>query len=399
MPIDCDKIVPYNINMKKKLGLYIHIPFCEKKCNYCSFLSFDSLNIEERNNYVELLCREIGNYKNQYSKLYYIDTIFIGGGTPSLLEGHEIINIVSAVRNTFEVSSEAEITIESNPNSLNEKKMLAYKEIGINRLSIGVQSLDDKMLKSLGRIHTKKEFLNDFNLARKVGFKNINIDLMFGFPKQTMSIWKTTLKEILILMPEHISFYSLQLEKGTSFYESYRCGDIDLVSDKIDRNMYHYAINLFKNKSYEHYEISNAALPRYECKHNLKYWQLDEFLGCGLGAHSYINKSRVANVTSIKDYATLVKDNQLPVDLSNYKKENSKESMAIYVFTSLRKSSGIDLMDFKMRFGREFTEAYKEKFELILEYKKTGLMVETKNHLALTELGIDSSNDIMSEFV
>lgn len=406
----------------RKLGIYIHIPFCSSKCRYCAFMSFaeNSSAAESpyiygtdgsaRKRYIDLLNMEIDNYNEQY-RSYEVDSVFIGGGTPSILETEQMLSIIDAVKRSFSLSEDCEITMESNPGTLDFEKLKYLHESGINRLSIGVQSLDDKILKTLGRTHTAYEAAETFKAARNAGFNNINIDLMFGVPGHTETSWNSTIDRIIELGPEHISFYSLQLEEKTPFYDMYKNNEMDLVDAESERRMYHEAIHRFADAGYEHYEISNCAKSGFLCRHNMKYWSYEEYLGIGLGAHSYIRTgrcsdgspdergSRFSNYEDMEAYAALVMDGQWPIDMSKYQTDSLKDGMSIFVFTALRKRSGLDLAEFRKQFGRDFFEVYKEKADVIAEYKSAGLIGCGSNRLYLTEKGIDASNDIMSEFV
>lgn len=395
------------INSMSNLGLYIHIPFCVRKCRYCGFLSFETGNHED---YVKRLVRELENYKNQY-KTYTVDTVFMGGGTPSILSSEQLKSIIDAVHSNFKLSSDAEFTIEANPGTVSLSKLKALRGAGVNRLSLGVQSFDDKVLKALGRIHTADEARESFALARQAGFENINIDLMFGVPELTFESWMDTASEAVRLDPEHISAYSLQLEEGTPFYEMYKKGEIEIAGDELDRKMYHEALAAFRDAGYEHYEISNLAKPGFECRHNLKYWSYEEYLGAGLGAHSYIRTavcsdgctdgrgSRFNNYEDMEYYNAFVDDGQWPIDMGRYHTDSLKDGMAVYAFTALRKREGIDLSDFEAQFGMEFFKAYRAKADVIFDYKSQGLLDYDAARLWLTEKGIDKSNEIMSEFV
>jgi len=384
--------------MEQTLGLYIHIPFCERKCKYCGFLSLDNVNEPGRKKYISALEKELAMYGERCSGIS-VDTVFLGGGTPSLLDASVIDAVMSLVRGSFNIAQDAEVSLEANPNSLTEEKLKKYADAGINRLSIGVQSFSDDVLRTLGRVHDVKSAVSAYETARKCGFSNINIDLMSGIPAQTFAQWKQTVDEVLRLRPEHISFYSLQLEEGTPFYESYKNGDIDLVDDALDREMYHYAADAFREEGYRHYEISNAALPGRECRHNMKYWSLGEYIGAGLGASSYFEGRRYTDLASIEEYISAAENGQIPLDGSTVHEDTESDSMGIYCFTSLRTSKGIDLLEFEKLFGKSFYKAYGQIIGKIGGYIADGYMSSDGRFLSLTEKGIDCSNDIMSEFV
>lgn len=378
-------------------GLYIHIPFCLKKCGYCDFLSFSGYDQAFLQQYVSSLVSELAIYKEKNKK---IDSIFIGGGTPSLLREHHIIQIMEAAEAAFCVAEGAEISLEANPKTLTKDKLNAYRSAGVNRLSIGAQSMDDGLLNIMGRAHSRTDFLENYQAARAAGFSNINVDLMFGIPGQTRQMWEESLEIIISLQPEHISFYSLQLEEGTPFYKLYKSRIIDLPPTEEDRWMYHTGIRMLRDAGYVHYEISNCAKKGYECRHNLKYWSFHDYYGVGLGAHSFqVDFGRRYNVTDFDTYFQKLKENQLPVHENQYEPETTKELMGEYVFTALRKAQGLNLEDFSYVFGKSFFQVYEEQMHAILDYKERGYLTLDGQTLALTEKGIDISNEIMAEFV
>ena len=272
----------------KNLGIYIHIPFCVQKCPYCGFLSAPPESDDEVENYIDHLIKEAGMAGGAYGEDRKVDTVFIGGGTPSLLSSEQIWCVVNALDAAFDMTDDPEITIEANPGTLTHEKLSAYRDCGINRLSMGVQAMDDDLLWSIGRIHRKEDVITGYDLARNAGFENINLDLMFGMPGQDMAMWEDTLGQIIEMDPEHISFYSLQIEGNTPFYDLYKAGELDTASDETERRMHHKAIHTLEDAGFEHYEISNSAKPGRQCRHNLKYWSMDEYVGLGLGAHSYM---------------------------------------------------------------------------------------------------------------
>lgn len=386
------------ITSNKSLGLYIHIPFCMEKCRYCDFLSFGGFGSKNHLDYVKTLVKEIEFYARQYDSTYYIDTIFIGGGTPSLLDEALISDIIAAIRANFNVINIPEITIESNPKTLKRAKLESYLKMGINRLSIGAQSLDNELLKFMGRIHSVDDFISNYNLARNCGFNNINVDLIFAIPGQTMKVWNETLERVMDLDPEHISFYSLQLEENTTFYNMFIEGELEEICDELDREMYHRALKVIKSMGYTHYEISNAAKDGLECKHNLKYWSLEDYLGIGLGAHSYINGTRFSNHRDYISYlqaGTLIENTNNP--FIEWEHQNSiQDDISEYIFTGLRKIQGIDLIDFEMRFGQNLNSLYGTN---IKGFIKDHLLEIVNKRLRFTQKGIDISNKVLAEFV
>lgn len=382
---------------KERLGIYVHIPFCERKCYYCGFLSFDDREEEDRERYVSYLLREIELWGRATSSRYLCDSIFIGGGTPSLLKTGGISEIMEKLRDVFPMSEEAEVSIEGNPNSLTSEKLKEYKEAGINRLSIGVQSLHDETLKRLGRVHRREDVFRAYEDGRRAGFDNINLDLMFGVPDQKFSSWARDVEEVLKLNPEHLSLYSIQLEEGSRFYEDYRLGDLEFPSEKEDRKMFHYAVKELKDAGYDHYEISNFG--RRKCKHNLKYWSFDNYLGIGLGASSYADGMRSRNLSTIELWEEKIEEGHIPVDREGRIRDSRKDAVAIYCFTALRKKEGIDFKEFKELFDEEFSDYHRGRWAVLKGYEREGLLIITGQRLALTEAGIDVSNEIMAEFV
>lgn len=374
------------------LGLYIHIPFCVKKCSYCDFVSFEGCDDRLQREYAAELVKEIRRWGLLYEKRFQIDTIFFGGGTPSLMDERLICEIIASIRESFPVESDAEITLEANPGTLKARKLEAYRAAGINRLSIGVQSLDDGMLKNLGRIHSVDEFLKNYTLARKYEFNNINIDLMFAIPGHSLEIWADTLRKALELAPEHISFYSLQIEENTRFYTMLKSGEIQQISDVLDREMYHMAIEALNAAGYTHYEISNACKQGYECRHNLKYWSMENYLGLGLGAHSYIDGLRFSMTQDLQSY--------LNGEKINWQHKNDlKDDVSEYIFTGMRKTRGISFEAFRKRFGKELFEFYPEQRGLIGQYEQNGFIEVRDGFMRFTVKGFDISNRILSEFV
>lgn len=282
--------------MRRELELYIHIPFCAKKCAYCDFLSgpADEQTVAD---YVTALRKEIESYKES-AKNYEVTTVFFGGGTPSLLSGEQMAELMNAIKDTFMLKEEAEITMEANPGTVTESNLSAYKEAGINRISFGLQSVKDEELRMLGRIHTFEEFLESYDMARKAGFHNINVDLISAIPGQTLTSWEETLRTVIELQPEHISAYSLIVEEGTTFAKLYGegCEKEELLPDEDEeRRIYERTEEMLKEAGYHRYEISNYAKDGYECRHNLGYWERKEYLGLGLGASSLLNETRFHN--------------------------------------------------------------------------------------------------------
>lgn len=374
---------------KKDLELYIHIPFCIRKCKYCDFLSGPS-NEKGRQEYVESLCRKIRSY-GKLAEAYRVVSIFVGGGTPSVLEANQISQIFGAVYEVFAVEKDAEITLEMNPGTVTMKKLAAYRHCGINRLSMGLQSTDDRELDALGRIHTYETFLESYALAREVGFKNINVDLMSAIPYQTRESYQKTLKRVAELdpPPEHISAYSLIIEEGTPFYKRYGDGAHaeELPNEEEERQMYQDTIEVLKKYGYHRYEISNYAKDGYECRHNLGYWKRTEYLGIGTGAASLIQNRRFTA-------AKLPEEEWLPEQ--NVEILTVENQMEETMFLGLRLMKGVSVAEFEKKFGRTMESVYGTVIERLKEEK---LLVQDGNYIRLTEHGIDISNYVMSEFL
>ncbi len=375
--------------------MYIHIPFCRQKCRYCDFLSFPCTSEKVYGEYVTAVSMEMQQRKAD-AEDRIVDSVFIGGGTPSLLSPMEFRRLMGSIRENFSVAEDAEITVESNPASLDRDKLDAYLDCGVNRLSIGIQSFDNHSLQLLGRLHDKNEAFQTIQLARKAGFDNINIDLMFGIPEQAVKTWLDTVRQGIFLGPQHISLYSLELEKGTPLYRDvYEKRSLFPIPDIIDREMYHEAIALLKQAGYRHYEISNTALPGKESRHNLKYWSYEEYLGFGPGASSFFGGHRFKNFSKMSQYISAIKQRKLPTDETLLEHYSEMEEMGIYVFTGLRKAEGISLRDFRSRFDVDLFSVYDPA---ILRRHK-GLINLYDDQLYLTDAGMDVSNTVMAEFV
>ena len=381
--------------MRRELELYIHIPFCVKKCAYCDFLSGPASNqqIEE---YVQALIEEIRYYK-EFAKNYEVSTVFWGGGTPSLLTGEQMKVLMEALGQTFFIRQNAEITMEANPGTVTVEKLLACQKAGINRISFGLQSVNNEELKMLGRIHTYEEFLESYEAARKAGFQNINVDLISAIPKQTVSSWEQTLQTIISLQPEHISAYSLIVEEGTPFAKLYGEGcELEhlLPTEEDERRMYERTEELLREAGYHRYEISNYAKEGYECQHNLGYWERKEYLGLGLGASSLIEETRFHNTDEMEEY---LRDANNPILLRReQEKLDRQEQMEEFVFLGLRKIRGIQEEKFAEVFGEDIWDCYGKNLERVI---KEGLLEREEGVLRLTRKGIDVSNYVFYEIL
>lgn len=379
--------------MRKKLGIYIHIPFCLRKCHYCDFLSFAGADSSVHTHYVGQIAKEIAGRGARLWDAYEVDSIFLGGGTPSLLPPKLINAILEAVYARFRIVDSVETTLESNPGTLSAKHLRGYRDAGINRLSLGVQSFDDAKLSRLGRVHGAETALRSYRHIRDAGFDNVNLDLIFGVPEETMEIWEQDIETALSLEPEHLSFYSLQVEEGTRIFGALASGDLEALSEIEDRRMYHLAMQALSEAGYHHYEISNAAKPGFESRHNLKYWSMDDYLGFGLGAHSYVSGQRFANTEIWKDYMGAASWDGMTdwVHINTVKDEISE-----FVFLGLRKTEGIDLRLFEQRFGKSFNELFQSETDGLIA---RGLLVQQADRLRLTPLGLDLSNKVFAEYV
>ena len=365
-----------------------------KKCRYCDFLSFECRDKKALHEYTEALLREI-NIRYEQWPYKVVDSIYIGGGTPSILPAEDMKRIMDGIKNDFTVTDDCEITIEANPATVDEHKLETYLDAGINRISIGVQSFDNSILNLLGRVHDKNDAMNAIRMAKKAGFRNLNVDMMFGIPGQTMKMWRDSLRQCIFLRPEHISLYSLQIEEGTQFYSMMEKGTLESVPDRTDRTMYHDALDMLTDAGYHHYEISNAALPGFESRHNLKYWSYEEYLGIGPGASSFIGGQRFKNTSSVLEYLKFIKSEQAPVDPEDVEQYTPRDEMGIYVFTGLRKTDGLDIRDFEETFKTEFFDVY----DPMIVTKMRGLLQVDGCTMKLTDKGLDVSNKVMAEFV
>lgn len=377
--------------MNGGMELYLHMPFCVRKCAYCDFLSFPT-DQETQNLYTMRLREDIDAMGKKYGDIP-VDTIFIGGGTPSVPDSALIVGIMEHVRKAFHVAEGAEISMEANPGTVTREKLTDYRRAGINRLSFGLQSANDRELKLLDRIHTWAEFLESFHLARECGFTNINIDLMSALPGQTRESWKDTLKRVTDLNPEHISAYSLIIEDGTPFGEKYGSeeGRKLLPDEDSEREMYHETKRFLQDCGYERYEISNYAKPGRECRHNIGYWTGLPYLGLGLGASSYMDGCRFAVNSDMKQYLE-----EKPGMFTDVEKLTKKDMEEEFFYVGLRMTAGVSLPEFERRFGVSAKDVYPGLMEMFVEEKAA---VFQGDRFVLTDYGLDVSNYIMAQFL
>lgn len=410
---------------KRELELYIHIPFCARKCSYCDFLSFaapERVYREYMDKLIEEICGQGPNFQE-----YRVSTIFVGGGTPSILPADLIMELFATLSENFDIALDAEVTLEANPGTLTMEKLEVYRQSGINRLSIGLQSADDKELKYLGRIHSYDSFLKSYQRARQAGFKNINVDLMSALPGQDVHSWKTTLKKVMMLKPEHISAYSLIIEEGTPFFERFgepeckkgllsggqqenskkpeTASEVaaraavmtlpDLPDEDTDREMYHLTKEMMAAQGYERYEISNYAKKGYECRHNTGYWTGVEYLGLGLGASSYTYGYRYHNTEDLQEYLSLnlYEGGAAARDIEELSLEDKMEE---FMFVGLRMMKGVSGSEFLERFGLNMWNVYGD---VLKKLEQQGLIEVEAPMVRLTERGIDVSNMVLSEFL
>ena len=386
---------------EKELGIYIHIPFCKQKCYYCDFVSFSNKG-EYIEKYVETLEREIDSYDLSN---YNITTIYIGGGTPSRIPSEKIQEILEKIRQKILKNQtkweNIEITIELNPGTVDEEKIKKYKKIGINRLSIGLQSTNNKLLKEIGRIHTFEDFKDTYNTVKKVGFENINVDLMIGLPNQTISDVKDSLNEIIKLNPTHVSVYSLIVEENTKMEKLINNKELQLPDEELERQMYWYVKNTLELNGYNHYEISNFAKKGKESKHNLNCWEQKEYIGLGLAAYSYLNGVRYGNTSDIEKYIN-VQDflNRSELEESGIRIVDEVQSLEDkrkeYMLLGLRKIDGVSIQKFKEKFVENPIFLFRKELEKLVNEE---LIAIDGDCIRLTNKGLDLANIVWEEFV
>lgn len=381
----------------KKLGIYIHIPFCKQKCFYCDFVSYANQD-KYFQKYVQALNKEINNFIDNNE--FEVQTIYIGGGTPSLIDAKYIEEILHVFEKRNLLKEVKEVTIEVNPGTVTEEKLRNYKNSGVNRLSIGLQSTEDKILKQIGRIHCYDDFFNTYKIAREVGFKNINVDLMIGLPNQKIIDVKNSLEKIIKLEPEppnHISVYSLIVEENTPIEKMLESGELELPDEELERNMYWYVKNFLELNGYKHYEISNFAKLGNESKHNLDCWNQKEYVGFGVAAHSYIDDVRYGNIGNVEEYIKNCENgefgkNKVIDEVENDIFSKEKEFMLI----GLRKIEGVLIQDFKNKFGENPIFVFKDELKKLVD---ENLLIVDFDRIKLTNKGLDLANIVWENFV
>ncbi|KUO70684.1 MAG: hypothetical protein APF77_02555 [Clostridia bacterium BRH_c25] len=373
----------------KEIGLYIHIPFCRSKCLYCDFNSYERRE-KDAEVYVAALLQELSGYHEKYNFIY--KTVFIGGGTPTVIN-YSLIGVLMESLAPY-MKAGAEISMESNPGTVTFESLKYYRSLGINRLSMGLQAWQEELLRSLGRIHSREDFLQAYDWARKAGFDNISTDLMFALPKQTLDMWKETLEKVISLGADHISCYSLKLEEGTKLYELNKEGKVQLPDEDLDREMYKLAVDMLFSYGYNQYEISNFAWSGAECRHNLIYWRNEEYLGVGAGSHSKLDGKRFWNHRDIDRYISLAGQGELPV--SGLEELSGDEDMWETIFLALRLNEGLDIPGFERKYGVNFRTRYGNALNKLTAH---GLVLMEADSLKLTDIGRDLSNSVFIEFL
>ncbi len=398
--------------MDESIGVYIHIPFCKSKCYYCDFNSYSGRE-HLAGSYFNALKSEIISRSDMIGNRQ-VSSIFIGGGTPSLVGPEYIRALMKVCSKHLNTNNCAEISMESNPGTLSYESLRQYREMGINRLSIGLQAWQDSLLKSIGRIHSRQQFIDNLEAAVEAGFDNINVDLIFGLPGQTLEDWVETIEGIAALSNNmsphsimHLSCYSLIIEEGTVLGDRLEAGALVPAEDELDRRMYHFAVETLGKKGYKHYEISNFAYTGYECKHNLIYWKAKEYVGFGAGAHSYLDGVRFSNVSGIEEYIEASKTTAGGGNMSNLYVDkhviDKNESMSEFMLLGFRLTDGISSAEFKERFGESLEETYGDKLHKLVS---KGLILSNENCMSrdnvtykLTRRGLDLANSVFIEFI
>lgn len=377
--------------LKKEIGLYIHIPFCKSKCYYCDFVSFANKE-QVVEDYIQAVIKEI---ENANLSRYNINTVYIGGGTPSLINSIHIGKILETIKRNTSLD-DTEITAEVNPGTVCKGKLKDYISFGINRLSIGLQSANDNLLKQIGRIHNYDQFLETYKTAREVGFKNINIDLMLGLPNQSLDILRNSLDKVILLDPEHISLYSLILEEGTKLYDMVEKSKLKMISEDLERKMYWETKKALEEAGYIHYEISNFAKTGYSSKHNIDCWNQKEYIGIGAASHSYLDKMRYSNIASIEEYIENVNLGKFGNNIIIHENQTKESSGKEYMLLGLRKINGVMIREYKNKFGENPIFKYKKELERLIN---SNLIEIDGDCIKLTDKGLDFANTVWEEFV
>ena len=376
-----------------ELGLYLHFPYCISKCPYCDFNSYQLKEDNQISSYISALYQEIAAYSQKLKKSN-IKTIYLGGGTPTILSGTQIFNILEFCKENFMVDKDAEITIEANPGTVDSEKIKLLIDSGINRLSLGAQSFNNRFLKKLGRIHNTQEIIDSYYLAREAGFKNINIDIMFALPDQTTEELQVTLKKAVSLKSDHLSLYNLTIKPGTEYYKEYKRGKLKLPTEDEEYDMFNWAINYLEENGFENYEISNFARPHNRSEHNLIYWQNKPYLGVGAGAYSFIRGYRYMNYEEPARYIKEVTSGKSPID--NGEKLSLRKRMIETIILGLRTKDGVIYKKFKTRFKIDLNNTFHKQIKKLVNL---GLLQRDDNRIKLTRKGIFLADTVFREFV
>ena len=379
-----------NHPLKTASSVYIHIPFCATKCYYCAFNTYTFHNAQAEA-YLQALRTEMELYASETDSL---QTIFIGGGTPSILSADALAQLFADIHSIFTISPEAEITVECNPGTVDPEKLSVMRNSGINRLSFGLQAMQDETLKQLGRIHTVPEFLHSYHLTREHGFDNVNIDLIFALPEQSMEAWHHTLNAVISLEPEHISAYNLVMEEATPFYEQWQAGKLHLPSEDTEADMFQYTIETLTTHGYTHYEICNFAKPKHFAKHNLVYWNNQACIGLGVGACGYVNGVRYTNIRGIAPYIDALRQHNKPISETEHLTGHAEKAETLML--ALRKREGISLEGYQNRFGEEIEDAFGE---ILNKWDDLHLLEQTGTHLRFTDRGLFLANEVFVELI
>ena len=377
----------------KKLSIYVHIPFCLHKCSYCNFVSFCNRN-DKKDDYVSSVCEEIKMQGKEYGKFYDVTSIYIGGGSPSVLKEGQIAKIITEIKNNFRVLSNCEISVELNPGSVTEKKLLEYKLVGANRLSIGGQTLNDNILRTLGRHHTVKDTMHAIKLAQKIGFENINVDMILALPGQKMKDVKKMANFLIKKKIHHISAYSLILEPSTPLYKQVKAGRVTLPTEDESVEMYNFVFSFLNKKGFKRYEVSNFSLPDYESRHNLNYWQMGEYLACGLAGHSYMNNTRIANTENLDEYLQKISEGKIPVVSKEKVTINQRKDETIML--ALRTSEGLNLKEFDAQFNCNLLTDKKKEIEFLTRHNFISVK---KGYLRVNDNAFYVLNSIIAKLV
>lgn len=386
--------MPISQNVGGKLGIYVHVPFCRSKCAYCDFYSFVPGDETVYERYVNALLSHMEYYKSAVAERLP-DSVYIGGGTPTALPEEQLLRIIRGVRRTFHLAKNAEFTVEVNPATASYKTFVRMRRAGVNRISIGLQSADAGELKALSRIHSWVDFKQCYRDARRAKIQNISVDLMFGIPRQTTESLLRSVDYVTRLRPEHVSLYNLKIEPGTLFYQNRH--QLVLPDEDTEFEMYEAACALLEKRGYKQYEISNFAQPGKMCKHNLKYWNCEEYLGLGPGAHSYFNGNRFSFVPNIQTYMKGIEHIERDIGITASSEEiKGKARMGEYIMLKFRLAEGLPLGEFQRTFGSDFLELYGSKLSF---YLKKGYIVRRGDNIALTHAGMFVSNYILSDIL